>query len=110
MIKTKECLFDRLNKLDCELRRGCAGGWVLARDGKIATSVHAGVAEDAIESGRLVRTDDKSTRLVVGETYKLASRADEIQLGLKLYEQALAHKVIYEDLRKRSEELIRGAQ
>lgn len=70
MIKTKECLFDRLNKLDCELRRGCAGGWVLARDGKAATSVHAGVAEDAIESGRLVRTDDRSTR--VGETYKLS--------------------------------------
>jgi|LakMenEpi03Aug12_release.lakeMendotaPanAssembly.Ray.scaffolds.fasta_scaffold21193_22 hypothetical protein len=108
MIKDIELLFDRLNKLDCELRRGCAGGWVLDRDGKAATSVHAGVAEEAIESGRLVRTDDKTTR--VGETYKLASRADEIKLGLELYEQSLAHKLISENLRKRSEELIRGAQ
>jgi hypothetical protein len=108
MIKDKQLLFDRLRTLDCELRRGCAGGWVLARNGEFATSVHAGVAEEAIESGRLVRTDDKTTR--VGETYKLTSRADEIKLGLELYEQSLAHKLISENLRKRSEELIRGAQ
>jgi hypothetical protein len=47
-------------------------------------------------------------KYLASEESHATKRAAECRLGLKLYEQSIAHKLISENLRKRSEELIRG--
>jgi hypothetical protein len=61
-----DVVFHRLN-LGCSLVRGCAGGWYIERDGIKFGRVIGITADDAIASGKLMRTDDRST--VCGETW-----------------------------------------
>jgi hypothetical protein len=66
MIKDAKTVVAKVSR-GCELLRGNFCGWTLYRgDVKIAR-VSCSAAESAIESGRLVRVDDRTS--VVGETW-----------------------------------------
>jgi hypothetical protein len=66
MIKDAKTVMSKVSR-GCELLRGPQSGWFLFRGSVKVSRVGATAAADAIASGGLVRTDDRSS--VCGETW-----------------------------------------